>query len=53
MQRGSSRSESSREKKATELNQRRQDQATDRREKLKQAYLWKQLEKLKAQQQPQ
>ncbi|WZY68814.1 hypothetical protein YC2023_001054 [Brassica napus] len=51
--RGSSRSESSREKKATELNQRRKDQATNRREKLKQAYLWKQLEKLKAQQQPQ
>ncbi|KAH0941269.1 LOW QUALITY PROTEIN: hypothetical protein HID58_000906, partial [Brassica napus] len=43
MQRGSSRSESSREKKATELNQRRQDQATNRREKLKQAYLRKQL----------
>lgn len=37
--------------KATELKQRRQEQATNRREKLKQAYLRKQLEKLKAQQQ--
>ncbi|XP_019086411.1 PREDICTED: uncharacterized protein At4g18257-like [Camelina sativa] len=39
--------------KATELKQRRQEQATNRREKLKQAYLRKQLEKLKAQQQQQ
>ncbi|CAA7042781.1 unnamed protein product [Microthlaspi erraticum] len=37
--------------KATELKQRRREQATNRREKLKQAYLRKQLEKLKAQQQ--
>ncbi|XP_019082299.1 PREDICTED: uncharacterized protein At4g18257 [Camelina sativa] len=39
--------------KATELKLRRQEQATNRREKLKQAYLRKQLEKLKAQQQQQ
>ncbi|CAN8274652.1 unnamed protein product [Cochlearia groenlandica] len=39
--------------KATELKQRRQEQATNRREKLRQAYLRKQLEKLKAQQQHQ
>ncbi|KAL0890122.1 hypothetical protein Bca101_014105 [Brassica carinata] len=39
--------------KATELKHRRQEQATNRREKLKQAYLRKQLEKLKAQQQQQ
>lgn len=34
--------------KATDLKQRRQEQAMARREKLKQAYLRKQLEKLKA-----
>lgn len=37
--------------KETVLKQRRLEQATNRREKLKQAYIRKQLEKLKAQQQ--